>query len=102
MAWKIFPLRHFFPLKVVPLIEVLLELNLRVQGMNVSVWVQSDVFNCQRWMLNWSYRRQNLLAELVGYNADILCLQVPPPLPTHTNIHPLPNYPLLTMTHASP
>jgi hypothetical protein len=24
MAWKIVPLRHFFPLKVVPLIEVLL------------------------------------------------------------------------------
>jgi hypothetical protein len=23
-AWKIVPLRHFFPLKVVPLIEVLL------------------------------------------------------------------------------
>jgi hypothetical protein len=25
IAWKIVPLRHFFPLKVVPLIEVLLE-----------------------------------------------------------------------------
>jgi hypothetical protein len=24
IAWKIVPLRHFFPLKVVPLIEVLL------------------------------------------------------------------------------
>jgi hypothetical protein len=26
-AWKIVPLRHFFPLKVVPLIEVLLYFN---------------------------------------------------------------------------
>jgi hypothetical protein len=26
IAWKIVPLRHFFPLKVVPLIEVLLYL----------------------------------------------------------------------------
>lgn len=35
----------------------------------------SDMFSCQKWMLSWSYRRQNLLAELVAYNADILCLQ---------------------------
>jgi hypothetical protein len=28
IAWKIVPLRHFFPLKVVPLIEVLLYINL--------------------------------------------------------------------------
>jgi hypothetical protein len=27
IAWKIVPLRHFFPLKVVPLIEVLLYCN---------------------------------------------------------------------------
>ena len=36
----------------------------------------TDMFSCQKWMLSWSYRRQNLLAELVAYNADILCLQV--------------------------
>jgi hypothetical protein len=28
IAWKIVPLRHFFPLKVVPLIEVLLYLQM--------------------------------------------------------------------------
>jgi hypothetical protein len=28
IAWKIVPLRHFFPLKVVPLIEVLLYLKI--------------------------------------------------------------------------
>jgi hypothetical protein len=27
IAWKIVPLKHFFPLKVVPLIEVLLYIN---------------------------------------------------------------------------
>jgi hypothetical protein len=31
IAWKIVPLRHFFPLKVVPLIEVLLYLELGSQ-----------------------------------------------------------------------
>jgi hypothetical protein len=29
IAWKLVPLRHFFPLKVVPLIEVLRRLNLQ-------------------------------------------------------------------------
>lgn len=33
------------------------------------------MFNCQPWLLGWGYRRQNLLSELVRYNADIMCLQ---------------------------
>uniref|UniRef100_A0A1D1ZHT1 poly(A)-specific ribonuclease n=1 Tax=Anthurium amnicola TaxID=1678845 RepID=A0A1D1ZHT1_9ARAE len=30
---------------------------------------------CPSWALSWHYRRQNLLREIVGYHADILCLQ---------------------------
>uniref|UniRef100_A0A5B6YNW0 poly(A)-specific ribonuclease n=1 Tax=Davidia involucrata TaxID=16924 RepID=A0A5B6YNW0_DAVIN len=30
---------------------------------------------CPPWALMWEYRRQNLLNEIIGYNADILCLQ---------------------------
>lgn len=33
-------------------------------------------------MMAWGYRKQNLLKELVAYQADILCLQevcLPPP-----------------------
>jgi hypothetical protein len=30
IAWKLVPLRHFFPLKVVPLIEVLLYLGMLI------------------------------------------------------------------------
>lgn len=30
---------------------------------------------CPPWALAWGYRRQNLLRELLGYGADILCLQ---------------------------
>ncbi|XP_010267941.1 PREDICTED: carbon catabolite repressor protein 4 homolog 1-like isoform X2 [Nelumbo nucifera] len=30
---------------------------------------------CPRWALTWEYRRENLLREIVGYEADILCLQ---------------------------
>lgn len=30
---------------------------------------------CPSWALSWPYRRQNLLREIVGYHADILCLQ---------------------------
>ncbi|KAM7271922.1 hypothetical protein ACFE04_031136 [Oxalis oulophora] len=30
---------------------------------------------CPSWALSWPYRRQNLLREIVGYRADIICLQ---------------------------
>lgn len=30
---------------------------------------------CPPWALSWQYRRQNLLREIIGYDADILCLQ---------------------------
>mmetsp|Transcript_5147 Transcript_5147/g.16836 ORF Transcript_5147/g.16836 Transcript_5147/m.16836 type:complete len:482 (-) Transcript_5147:46-1491(-) len=30
---------------------------------------------CEPWALSWNYRRQNLLKEILSYEADILCLQ---------------------------
>ena len=37
---------------------------------------QGDQFGyCPPWALAWPYRRINLLKELLGYDADILCLQ---------------------------
>ncbi|KAL8142878.1 hypothetical protein V2J09_015910 [Rumex salicifolius] len=30
---------------------------------------------CPPWAISWPYRRQNLLREIVGYRADIICLQ---------------------------
>ncbi|KAE8697811.1 Carbon catabolite repressor protein 4-like protein 2 [Hibiscus syriacus] len=30
---------------------------------------------CPSWALSWAYRRQNLLREIVGYRADIVCVQ---------------------------
>ncbi|KAL6555472.1 Carbon catabolite repressor protein 4 1 [Orobanche gracilis] len=30
---------------------------------------------CPSWALSWAYRRQNLLREIVGYSADVVCLQ---------------------------
>ncbi|XP_078435738.1 carbon catabolite repressor protein 4 homolog 1-like [Wolffia australiana] len=36
----------------------------------------SEIYGyCPSWALSWQYRRQNLLREIVGYHADILCLQ---------------------------
>ncbi|KAK1266794.1 hypothetical protein QJS04_geneDACA014593 [Acorus gramineus] len=36
----------------------------------------NDLYSyCPSWALSWPYRRQNLLREIVGYHADILCLQ---------------------------
>lgn len=30
---------------------------------------------CQTWALVWEYRRKKLLEEIIGYDADIICLQ---------------------------
>lgn len=36
----------------------------------------NDLYSyCPSWALSWTYRRQNLLREIVGYRADIVCLQ---------------------------
>lgn len=36
----------------------------------------NDLYSyCPPWALSWTYRRQNLLREIVGYHADIVCLQ---------------------------
>ncbi|OVA20690.1 Endonuclease/exonuclease/phosphatase [Macleaya cordata] len=41
-----------------------------------DAYATNDLFNyCPSWALSWPYRRQNLLREIVGYRADILCLQ---------------------------
>eukprot|EP00249_Psilotum_nudum_P020176 c27589_g1_i1 orf=780-2651(-) len=41
-----------------------------------DLYATSDMYSyCPPWALSWAYRRQNLLREIVGYQADILCLQ---------------------------
>ncbi|KAF6151856.1 hypothetical protein GIB67_010430 [Kingdonia uniflora] len=41
-----------------------------------DVYATSELYSyCPFWALSWFYRRQNLLREILGYNADILCLQ---------------------------
>lgn len=39
-------------------------------------YTTSDSYSyCPSWALSWPYRRQNLLREIIGYHADIICLQ---------------------------
>ncbi|KAL8236590.1 hypothetical protein R6Q59_017671 [Mikania micrantha] len=39
-------------------------------------YATNDLYGyCPSWALSWPYRRQNLLREIVGYLADIVCLQ---------------------------
>ncbi|KAL6539876.1 Carbon catabolite repressor protein 4 1 [Orobanche hederae] len=39
-------------------------------------YASSELYNyCPSWALSWTYRRQNLLREIIGYHADIVCLQ---------------------------
>ncbi|CAL9051429.1 unnamed protein product [Musa banksii] len=41
-----------------------------------DAYATSETYSyCPSWALSWSYRRQNLLREIIGYHADILCLQ---------------------------
>lgn len=41
-----------------------------------DVYASSEFYSyCPSWALSWQYRRQNLLREIVGYRADIVCLQ---------------------------
>lgn len=41
-----------------------------------DLYATSEMYSyCPPWALSWAYRRQNLLREIVGYRADILCLQ---------------------------
>ncbi|KAI5671663.1 hypothetical protein M9H77_12027 [Catharanthus roseus] len=41
-----------------------------------DAYATSDLYSyCPSWALSWTYRRQNLLREIVGYRADIVCLQ---------------------------
>ncbi|KAJ3702722.1 hypothetical protein LUZ61_006427 [Rhynchospora tenuis] len=41
-----------------------------------DTYATNDVYSyCPSWALSWTYRRQNLLREIVGYHADIICLQ---------------------------
>lgn len=41
-----------------------------------DAYATNDVYSyCPSWALSWPYRRQNLLREIVGYRADIVCLQ---------------------------
>ncbi|KAE9619497.1 putative poly(A)-specific ribonuclease [Lupinus albus] len=41
-----------------------------------EAYASNDLLNyCPSWALSWTYRRQNLLREIVGYSADIICLQ---------------------------
>ncbi|KAL9237780.1 hypothetical protein vseg_012287 [Gypsophila vaccaria] len=52
--------------------------NFTVLSYNIlaEAYATSDAYNyCPSWALSWPYRRQNLLREIVGYRADIVCLQ---------------------------
>lgn len=41
-----------------------------------DAYSMSELYSyCPSWALSWAYRRQNLLREIVGYRADIICLQ---------------------------
>lgn len=40
-----------------------------------DMYTNNKYHYCPPWALVWEYRRHNLLREIIGYNADIICLQ---------------------------
>ncbi|XP_073034929.1 carbon catabolite repressor protein 4 homolog 1-like [Primulina eburnea] len=41
-----------------------------------DVYATSELYSyCPSWALSWTYRRQNVFREIIGYHADIVCLQ---------------------------
>ncbi|XP_073149238.1 carbon catabolite repressor protein 4 homolog 1 [Henckelia pumila] len=41
-----------------------------------DVYASSELYSyCPSWALSWTYRKQNLFREIIGYHADIVCLQ---------------------------
>lgn len=41
-----------------------------------DLYATNEIYSyCPSWALAWSYRRQNLLREMIDYRADIICLQ---------------------------
>lgn len=51
---------------------------IRVVTYNVlaSIYATSSMFSyCPMWALNWNYRKGRILNEIIGYDADILCMQ---------------------------
>ncbi|KAM7265363.1 hypothetical protein ACFE04_003046 [Oxalis oulophora] len=52
--------------------------NFTVLSYNIlsDAYASNELYSyCPSWALSWAYRRQNLLREIVGYRADIICLQ---------------------------
>jgi hypothetical protein len=68
IAWKIVPLRHFFPLKVVPLIEVLL----------YSIYTPKNyMIECPATFILSTLRSSGWkarLSELLGTSAEVFAL----------------------------
>lgn len=52
--------------------------NFKVLSYNIlaDLYAITDRFDyCPSWAILWPYRRKNLLQEIIGYDADIICLQ---------------------------
>ncbi|XP_065024436.1 carbon catabolite repressor protein 4 homolog 1 [Musa acuminata AAA Group] len=75
--------RHMIPVNVA--LSGQLNLDGRIASGTFSVlsynilsdaYATNEVYSyCPTWALSWPYRRQNLLREIIGYQADIVCLQ---------------------------
>ncbi|RWW25376.1 hypothetical protein GW17_00010276 [Ensete ventricosum] len=75
--------RHMIPVNVA--LTGQLDLDGRIASGTFSVlsynilsdaYTTNEVYSyCPTWALSWPYRRQNLLREIIGYQADIVCLQ---------------------------
>lgn len=72
------PTRHLVQLVPPPSLQTYGSSRFTMLSYNLlaDLYAKADLMNkCPAWCLNWHYRKQNLLRELIAYKADILCLQ---------------------------
>eukprot|EP00884_Botryococcus_braunii_P017342 jgi/Botrbrau1/4291/Bobra.0390s0031.1 len=70
------PQRSMVPLPNVKHISAESTFTVLTYNILADLYATPEQYNyCQPHMLAWPYRKQNLIKELLSYNADILCLQ---------------------------
>lgn len=71
------PTRAVVPLPVAPPLPTSTgRFTVLTYNLLADLYAKADHSNyCPAWSLHWQYRKRNLLKEILGYRADILCLQ---------------------------
>mmetsp|Transcript_35685 Transcript_35685/g.43022 ORF Transcript_35685/g.43022 Transcript_35685/m.43022 type:complete len:566 (+) Transcript_35685:143-1840(+) len=71
------PTRNMLPIEGAPAISAPSNFTVLTYNVLADLYATADMYGsyCPHYALNWSYRKQSLLREILSYRADVLCLQ---------------------------